>query len=79
MVDSAAGSVLEEDVEITDGAALTSQNDVEEVLNDNEEPATYIVNETSFSDYFDENGFLREIVKPGDTLDFQGRITVEDV
>lgn len=79
MVDSAAGSVLEEDVEITDGAALTSQNDVEEVLNDNEGPATYIVNETSFSDYFDENGFLREIVKPGDTLDFQGRITVEDV
>ena len=77
VVDSAAGSV-KEDVEITDGAALTSQNDVEEVLNDNEGPATYIVNETSFSDYFDENGFLREIVKPGDTLDFQGRITVED-
>ena len=30
--DSAAGSVAEEDVEITDGAALTSKNDVEEVL-----------------------------------------------
>ncbi len=75
--DSAAGSVAEEDVEITDGAALTSKNDVEEVLND-DGPTTHIVNQTSFSDYFDENGSLKEIVKPGDTLDFQGRITVED-
>ena len=57
---------------------LTSKGDTEEVLNDNEGPTTHIVNETSFSDYFDENGFLRDIVKSGDTLDFQGRITVED-
>lgn len=78
VVDSAAGSVAEEDVESSDESALTSKNDAEEVLNDNEGPTTHIVNEASFSDYFDENGFLREIVKPGDTLDFQGRITVED-
>lgn len=78
VADSAASSVVEENVEIRDEATLTSKNDAEEVLEDNEGPTTYIVNEASFSDYFDENGFLRDIVKPGDTLDFQGRITVED-
>ena len=72
-------SVVEiETSDSNDCTDLTSENDEEQILHDNEGPTTHIVNKTSFNDYFDENGCLKENVKSGDTLDFQGRITVED-
>ena len=78
VVDSAPSHEENDDVELDASAYEEPTVDESVGVDDNEGSTTYIVNETSFSDYFDENGFLREIVKPGDTLDFQGRITVED-